>query len=482
MIKTTFGEINKKIINSGKNNVDKGNAFEIFSYLWLKDNIKPTNIWYYSQFPKEKKKMMELSFNDTGIDIIMEINNKFIAVQCKFRKNRKLQDLNQLNTFTDNCYEKKFFAYNLLHNCDNIKNIKNEGYRNTCLTNNDEILININEFDRLVKIDLLTGNRKQEYILLKDNIGKLKTFVEEYKSFPTAKSLLGQVYNKLRNRYINNKLSKKEIKECEDIKGWSWEIKSYYSFSDNIKLLKDFIEKNDHLPNSRTKIGRFVQNYSQKCKNGNLTIDQENELKKYVNIKDKEECTDKFYINFNNLLDFIETYDKLPTAKSNNHLRRYMMETLKPKYKKRDVKQYYLNNINKYNILKNKLEITINKPKDKDNPYNYLEEYYNENKSYPSMNNKGIGRKFKNHFSNVITMRNKNPNLEIMFFKLTDIDNFIVNSSRIQGYFKELLMEKIIDCKPLSENSPKYKIILRMSKYDIFMNNEKFVNILNKLK
>ncbi len=68
----------------------KGDYFEELCTLYLKNSDKFTykNVWLLYDIPEEIRNILGLRKKDFGIDIVCEtLNNKFIAVQCKYRKN-----------------------------------------------------------------------------------------------------------------------------------------------------------------------------------------------------------------------------------------------------------------------------------------------------------------------------------------------------------------------------------------------------------
>jgi hypothetical protein len=65
----------------------KGDLFEAFCYLYIKNILKHDEVWMWKNIPFEIKQ--ELSLNTTqdfGIDIVSIKNNNYYAIQCKYRK------------------------------------------------------------------------------------------------------------------------------------------------------------------------------------------------------------------------------------------------------------------------------------------------------------------------------------------------------------------------------------------------------------
>lgn len=70
----------------------KGDLFEIitkFMFLYHTDYVNRTkNAWLYNEIPLDVRKAYKLPSKDKGIDLILETNdNKYYAIQCKFRQN-----------------------------------------------------------------------------------------------------------------------------------------------------------------------------------------------------------------------------------------------------------------------------------------------------------------------------------------------------------------------------------------------------------
>lgn len=66
-----------------------GDLFEYFCKLYLQHVIKLEQVWIYHEIPPEIKKLLNLSKKDMGIDIIGIKDNKYYAIQCKYRKRNK---------------------------------------------------------------------------------------------------------------------------------------------------------------------------------------------------------------------------------------------------------------------------------------------------------------------------------------------------------------------------------------------------------
>lgn len=93
-------EINKLIKTK-----DKGDLFEELTFFIFKFHPMYINftrhIWLYNDIPINIKTKLDLPNKDMGIDLILEsFDNKFYAIQCKYRKNRNIiVNWGELSTF-----------------------------------------------------------------------------------------------------------------------------------------------------------------------------------------------------------------------------------------------------------------------------------------------------------------------------------------------------------------------------------------------
>ena len=80
----------ENIINAQKDTIQKGTLFEEFIYYLFKlhPNFQQftTNIWLYNDIPHSIKHSLSLPSKDMGIDLLLESNNEYYAIQCKYRK------------------------------------------------------------------------------------------------------------------------------------------------------------------------------------------------------------------------------------------------------------------------------------------------------------------------------------------------------------------------------------------------------------
>ncbi len=70
-------KINKKL---------KGDLFEAFCYIYLKEILKHDEVWLYNNIPDNIKTQLNLPATDFGIDIVSKKANDYYAIQCKYKK------------------------------------------------------------------------------------------------------------------------------------------------------------------------------------------------------------------------------------------------------------------------------------------------------------------------------------------------------------------------------------------------------------
>jgi predicted helicase len=67
----------------------KGDIFENFCVLYLKYILEFDQVWLLKDVPTEVRELLSLGTKDFGIDLVVKKNNKYSAVQCKFKTPRK---------------------------------------------------------------------------------------------------------------------------------------------------------------------------------------------------------------------------------------------------------------------------------------------------------------------------------------------------------------------------------------------------------
>ena len=106
-----------------KNTKIKGDIFEEFSVLYLKHVKKYNNVWLLKELPDDVLMMLNIKRRDMGIDLIVEHNGDFCAVQCKYKKactfKKNVLSWKQLSTFYALCMRTgPFSKYIVMTNCD----------------------------------------------------------------------------------------------------------------------------------------------------------------------------------------------------------------------------------------------------------------------------------------------------------------------------------------------------------------------------
>jgi len=106
-----------------KNTKIKGDIFEEFSVLYLKYVKKYNNVWLLKEVPDDILMMLNMKRRDMGIDLIVEHNGDFCAVQCKYKKactfKKNVLSWKQLSTFYALCMRTgPFNKYIIMTNCD----------------------------------------------------------------------------------------------------------------------------------------------------------------------------------------------------------------------------------------------------------------------------------------------------------------------------------------------------------------------------
>lgn len=85
---STFDDIYN--VTKNLNTKDKGDFFEYISYYLFKldprQNNGLQNVWLYNDIPNKIKKDLSLPEKDMGIDLLLQKDDEYYAVQCKYRQ------------------------------------------------------------------------------------------------------------------------------------------------------------------------------------------------------------------------------------------------------------------------------------------------------------------------------------------------------------------------------------------------------------
>jgi predicted helicase len=169
----------------------RGDIFEEFCVIYLKNIKKYTNVWRLEDVPEDILKFLNLQRRDMGIDIIAEKNGKYIAVQCKYKKptlKKTYVSWKTLSTFYALCMRSgPWDSYIVMTNCNYVtyvgkktekdisiclhsfQNITKEEWISMCdiegnIINENNIKINLS-LDDLRKVRLAYYDKKIEKII-----------------------------------------------------------------------------------------------------------------------------------------------------------------------------------------------------------------------------------------------------------------------------------------------------------------------------
>ena len=124
-------------LKSRTNTKMKGDIFEEFCVLYLKNIKNYTNVWRLQDVPMEKLKILGLKRKDMGIDIIAEKNGLYSAIQCKYKKintnkSKNVLSWKALSTFYALCMcsglqdqnnKREWTKHIVMTNCDYVRHV-----------------------------------------------------------------------------------------------------------------------------------------------------------------------------------------------------------------------------------------------------------------------------------------------------------------------------------------------------------------------
>jgi predicted helicase len=140
-----------------RNNKLKGDIFECFCYLYMTKIYKLKEVWFYSDIPANIKKKLDLTKNDMGIDFIgIDENNKYYAIQAKYRKRNKNKKTTitwkQLSTFYALALKTGPYVKHIVFtNADSIRHIGKKTSKDQTINYNK--IKKMNHFDWIELID-----------------------------------------------------------------------------------------------------------------------------------------------------------------------------------------------------------------------------------------------------------------------------------------------------------------------------------------
>jgi predicted helicase len=144
----------------------KGDIFEDFCVLYLKHVLNNENVWLLKDIPENILQQLGLKRRDMGIDIVIENNNVYQAVQCKYKKHisskKNVLTWKVLSTFYALCLRSgPWEKYIVMTNCDYVlhqgiktnqdislclktfQNITKDDWLKMCDTNGENLITNI---------------------------------------------------------------------------------------------------------------------------------------------------------------------------------------------------------------------------------------------------------------------------------------------------------------------------------------------------
>lgn len=159
-----------------RNKKVKGDMFEYFCQLYLKHCYGLKEVWLLNDVPVEIRKLLNLKKRDFGIDLIgIDENNKYYAIQSKFRKRTKTKKISvtwkQLSTFFALCertgpYEK----YIVFTTADYVRRIGKKSIKDETINFNK--LKKISHFDWMKMCEITDNHRFDN---LENKLTKLTT-------------------------------------------------------------------------------------------------------------------------------------------------------------------------------------------------------------------------------------------------------------------------------------------------------------------
>lgn len=104
----------------------RGDIFEDFCVLYLKTLKSYDNVWLLKEVPAEVLTRLAMKRQDFGIDIVAEKDGKYTAIQCKYKKQTKVQSVTwkSLSTFYALCLRTgPWEQYIVMTNCNSVRHM-----------------------------------------------------------------------------------------------------------------------------------------------------------------------------------------------------------------------------------------------------------------------------------------------------------------------------------------------------------------------
>jgi len=170
-------------LKKNKNKI-KGDLFESFCKIYLKNIKNFDEVWYLKQIPNELKTFLGLSKMDFGIDLVAVKQNKYYAIQCKFRKKKKNIKKGipwkQLSTFYGLVYKTgPYEKHIVMTNCDYVRHIGKKTKKDQSICYGS--FCKLNNFDWLNIIKPLQNNNENKNILMDKILNDKKISIKKDK-------------------------------------------------------------------------------------------------------------------------------------------------------------------------------------------------------------------------------------------------------------------------------------------------------------
>ena len=170
----------------------RGDIFEEFCVLYLKNILNYEKVWRLEDVPDEILIKLSLKRRDMGIDIICEDNGYYIAVQCKYKKHvssrKHSVSWKELSTFYALCLRTGLTETNLSQNQDNL----NKPWRKYIIMTNCEYVTHMGkktEKDQSICIGSFRNISKENWIKMCELSGNLLNSIEENQNILSKEEL-----------------------------------------------------------------------------------------------------------------------------------------------------------------------------------------------------------------------------------------------------------------------------------------------------
>jgi len=192
----------------------RGDIFEDFCVLYLKNIKKYQEVWRLDDVPDEILLLLALKRRDMGIDIIVKHNDSYFAVQCKYKKHSSTRknsvSWKSLSTFYALCLrtgkeqngKREWSKYIVMTNCDCARHegVKTDKDLSICIGTFRKI--NLEEWTSMCDI---TGHFINEQTTNVSNINEPTEYINEIKQPINLKNPTKEELRLLRLAYYDKK-------------------------------------------------------------------------------------------------------------------------------------------------------------------------------------------------------------------------------------------------------------------------------------